>query len=251
MKPLIYLILFLFMINIAFAVSPFLQAQESSSGITIIYPKFELYSNQNFTLHIHVYNSTNFLLTNTTTACVFHFYNHTGNHIYEDYMTFDSNTVDFYYNIDAVYLHDYNVYTYLVHCNNTKESGFISAAFEVTPNAHDITTGDTTIAIIILMPLLIAFLLLYWGNSLSEEHEPLKWFVRLLSLFMVFILYVGLDIMLNTHPEYLGLASLFNIFAFKWIFYTVMAAFLVYIIYKVFDSMNKKKQHDFEQGVIK
>jgi len=97
----------------------------------------------------------------------------------------------------------------------------------------------------------MAFLFIYWANSLNEDQEPLKWFMRLLSLFMLFLLYTGADIVIKDNPQYSELAMIFNLTLVTWIFYLVMAAFLSFFIYKIFMSFHWKKKKDYEDGILR
>lgn len=128
--------------------------------------------------------------------------------------------------------------------NSTTEWGYVS---QRTKEGLD----NMWLLAILLIPLGLAFMFILWGNSLEEEQMPLKWFMRFLALLMVYVLYAGADIIIGKYPEYSGLANLFNIEVFGWIFWTIIAVFLIYFMYKLFLAMQQKKMDDFERGVIK
>lgn len=104
---------------------------------------------------------------------------------------------------------------------------------------------------ILLIPLGLAFFFIYWGNTLQEEHEPMKWFMRLLSIVMLFVLFVSANIVIELNPGFEALQDVFNIAWIQWIFYAVFALFLVYFIYRIALAMREKQQDEFEQGLIR
>lgn len=127
----------------------------------------------------------------------------------------------------------------------------------VYPYNSSIETGIITIRSddnmiwLLFIPLALCFLFIYWANSLSEEHEPLKWFMRLLSLIMIFTIFVGANIIINLNPGYEGLLSLFNIVALQWIVYTIIFVFIVFFVYRIFIAFKMKKKNDFENGILR
>ena len=107
------------------------------------------------------------------------------------------------------------------------------------------------ISAILLMPLGLAFLFLYWGATLNEEQEPLKWFMRLLSFIMIFLMFVGASIVINLNPGYESLQVLFNLAWVTWVFFSIFACVLVYLIYKVFMSYKMSGQKSYEEGELR
>ena len=125
--------IFLLFATVVLSVQPTVTIQSSSGSIQIVYPKNEYFlMNTNSKLHFHVHNTTNWLLTNLTTKCNFHLYNYTGNHVFEGYLPFDSNGMDFYFDLNTTYTNKAGEYPYLVYCNTSKEAGFLSAEFVIS-----------------------------------------------------------------------------------------------------------------------
>ena len=110
---------------------------------------------------------------------------------------------------------------------------------------------DDNMIFLLFIPLGLCFLFVYWANSLNENQEPLKWFMRLLSLLMIFSTFVGANIIINTNQSYTDLLNVFNIDAVSWVFYTVIATFLVFFIFKIFMSFKKRGQQDYESGILR
>ena len=75
-------------------------------GLEIAYPKFEYVpQNNNFTLHTHVFNGTT-IITNATTSCFLHLYNQKGKHIFERWLSWDSNNLEFLFILMRIILHN-------------------------------------------------------------------------------------------------------------------------------------------------
>lgn len=132
-----------------------------------------------------------------------------------------------------------------------------------TPGTYtfEYSTGDTgsltvevnkmIIASLLLIPLGLGFLFLYWGNTLNDEQEGLKWFTRLLAVLMIFPLFVGANIVITQGNLYPGLTTLFNLTWLTWIFYTLVAVVLIYIIWRVYNGFQIKRAKEFEEGILK
>ncbi len=76
--------------------------EATEKGILIETPIIEFHKiNNSFKFHIHAHNSTDgLLLDNTTTNCIIHIYTpEGGGHIMEDDMGFDSNSIEFEYEL--------------------------------------------------------------------------------------------------------------------------------------------------------
>jgi len=127
-------------------------------------------------------------------------------------------------------------YTY----NSTIEDGVITVA-----------GGKMWLLGILLIPLGLAFLFLYWGATLQDEQEPLKWFMRLLALVMIFVLFAAANMVINLNPGYSVLLALFNFTWITWVFWGMLALFLVYFLYRIGLAMRDKANDDFKNGIIK
>jgi len=125
------LILFVFLILIVPAVlaqqpAPF-QESELPTQLEIAVPKVEYIPESSvFDFHIHTFNSSGHIQSNSTTDCYIHIYNLTGNHILEEEMLFDSNNMDFYYELNTSFSSELGYLPYIVQCNNTDEGGYAS-----------------------------------------------------------------------------------------------------------------------------
>lgn len=106
--------------------------------------------------------------------------------------------------------------------------------------------GDNNMALgaLILIPLIFAIILLYWVNSLSEEHNILKLFIGLMPIPLLWIsLMFASNIVINLY----GLTELVNNMSFVlrisgYIFFTLVIYFILYILIKSIDNLVKKRQ---------
>jgi len=106
--------------------------------LEIIFPKFQYYGDDVLIkLHFHVFNSSGYLMKNDTTSCAFHLYNYTGSHLVKnDSISFDSNQREWQYKVNSDITEQGRDYSYIVWCNNSKQSGWLSTGFEVTNNGY-------------------------------------------------------------------------------------------------------------------
>lgn len=102
---------------------------------------------------------------------------------------------------------------------------------------------------LMIIPVALCFLFLYFAHTLPEEQQALKWFMRILSLFIVFVVYVAGHIV-STQYGFAEFEALYNIAAFTWVFYTVFGVLLIYFLYRIFIGFYHKKQDEFNRGVI-
>ena len=144
MKLSYVLLLGLFLMSIVIAAPPVQQSVVSTVGINIEVPIQEYIKiNETYKFHIHAHNSTSgLLLDNTTTVCVIHIYDGGGNHIIEDNMSFDSNGVDFKYEVLGGNFSTSGMYAILLFCEVPgKIGGFFEYGVDVTTTGGPTPTG--------------------------------------------------------------------------------------------------------------
>jgi len=141
-----------------------------------------------------------------------------------------------------------------IYCNTTfNYTGMQTYVFNssIEDGVIQVIDSGTWLLGILILPLGLSFLFIYWAQSLSEEQEPFKWFMRFLALIMVFVLFVGADMIIEMHPSYSQLAELFNIVFIQWIFYALFALFLVYFIWRIALAMKIDRDNDLEKGFLR
>lgn len=155
---------------------------ESGGGLLVQAPKF-LYQQQyrEFRLHSHVFNSTGYLVTNTTVNCTAHVYNSTNRHVVKQLMTFDG--VDFE---ATVLLNTTGEHSFTIYClqPSTGNGGYASAEFMVTTTGRDDQHSDLTpLAAAILGLYLVALFFGIGGLQFkeSEEHRVFSYALFLLG----------------------------------------------------------------------
>lgn len=125
------------LILVANAYSKPIQLSEASlKELTIINPKIEiLKQGEPVSFYFHVFNSTGGLIKNNQTTglnCSFHFYNTSGVHLVETPLTWDSNGLEMEYILNPSLINKSGTYPYIVWCNSTAETGYLSTSFDVT-----------------------------------------------------------------------------------------------------------------------
>lgn len=160
----LYVILFALVVIGASAQPPF-QEFSGTTGYEIEYPFVEyIAQDSGFDFHFHIFNQSNGVpIDNTSTTCIFHLYNSTGNHIHTGRDATLSNDYDFAFDIDGANFSDVGIYSYMVQCNSTTEmlGGFASAYFYVTPEGVAVEEyNNTSFYIITLIYIFLTILCL-------------------------------------------------------------------------------------------
>jgi hypothetical protein len=104
---------------------------------------------------------------------------------------------------------------------------------------------------ILLIPVLLCFFFVYYANTIEEVHNPLRWFFRLIALIMIFVVYQGAHTIIGYYPAYSDLSRMFSITVYGWIFWVIMAYFLVYILYNIFMSFKHNKEWEWNEKWMK
>lgn len=125
------------------------------------------------------------------------------------------------------------------HYNSTIEDGIIN-----------VEGSKMWILAILLLPLGLCFFFIYLAGNLDEVHNPLKWFFRLLALIMVFTVYQGAHTITAMYPAYADLSNMFSITVYGGVFWTIMAYFLIYIIYRIFMSFKHNRSWDWNKRFV-
>lgn len=237
-------LLLLLIIPLAIAVKP---GETIGGNITIVPLKTDyLRANTSITLHWHIYNGSGVIITNNLT-CNFHIYNNSDAHVYTGVLSLDG--FDYELVLPGNISNFPGVYPYGVWCNSSLwPNGFLSGNFEITHDGFGKDGGLVVAGFIILVPFLFAFLLIYWVSTLGEEHNVLKLALSLLSIssFFMSLWYCGLAVTRFTEwlemGEALGVTSLL----FGGMFFAIVSYFIIYMIRKIFLSIQDKKNDKFD-----
>lgn len=241
-KQLILLILVLtFMVTTFATAQPPFQASEPLTGqLIIIYPKFDYYPDVPITPHIHLFNSTGFVVTDA--ECTLHIYNNTGNHVFEGNFALDSNNVDYTINIsdpDNIYFKLHDWYSFTVYCNNSYEGGFLSSSFQVTQDGEQSVPQNEGLFYlpIAYMLFIIALLIIY--QNMPQEHI----FIKMLIIILIPALLVGVTgFSLKLAASYTGASMVLWFYKFSnWFSYIYGFYFIIAIYLSLIKHYKKKK----------
>lgn len=148
---------------------------------------------------------------------------------------------------DASVFSETGQFPYSLWCNGTAGAGFSQNNIFVTPTGRSLNGFSqdlTPVAVIIALPLILAFLLLLGAATLdAEEHPVLKIFLFLLSSIPFYIsLWWGSEVVGRFYdfPELIE-AMADGTFIFGLVLFVVLFYFVIYALYKMFQTMAQKK----------
>lgn len=180
----VFLFLFLFSFSLVSAVPPF-ETTATDGGIQFGYSPYEtVKENTNFTLHLHVINSTG-VQTNLTTQCLVHLYNSQGSHILQKYMDFDSNKLEFSQVIAAPNF-TMGQHAYIIQCNNTNSIHLVSGVFTVTESGR----AGIPIEWILVIMMVIAWGLVIFG-MITKDYPPITMGALIMLILSLYIFING------------------------------------------------------------
>jgi hypothetical protein len=144
------------------AVPPFTQLSQNLVGIDIAYPKIEqIIQNSNFTLFIHVFNTSNGMPLSDAPSCYLCLYDEKGNQMIENQEMEIENLKQKAF-IDNSNTSNIGINSYIVWCNGTaNQGGFADGTFEVVNETitNKPTDSETSIYIMCVIFFGIVFLL--------------------------------------------------------------------------------------------
>lgn len=226
-------ILFLMLIllsSLVIAVPP-VQTVASSSveGLIIEVPLFDYHTiNENFNFHAHVFNESNGrYMLNDTIDCFIHLYNHAGDHILKDEMTFEP-PVDFEYMVGGENFSIQGHYAQIIFCNSTNLGGAIEISFDVTATGRE--ERDITLALIVGIGIISA-LLLFLAVKLDEEHGILKILLIISSVTLLILIPISTFITITSNTGRIFYRTFLYIFIVFWLY--VFIYFTYWILKKL------------------
>lgn len=226
---LLLMFLLLFSISLVSAQPPF-QQFTGNTGITIEASVIQTHTiNQDFFFNIHAHNSSNgLLLTNVTTVCTIHIFQPSnGDHIYEDFMDFDINGIDFDKTILAGNFTELGQYSVLFNCEVSGEiGGFLSYGFDITKTGKALNESESQIYFILAFGVLILFALSFYfmiateyGNEVNEKGAVIKVtklkYVKLALILLTWVLFTWfLNILIGLSDNFVSLTMYYGFFGF-------------------------------------
>lgn len=229
------IIIFLFLLVSVSAVKPTQQTIFGNSQLVISSTSREnIIAGNNYTFQVHVYNSSGFLIDNSTTSCKFHLYDINGEHIIEQNMLFSD--TDFYQVIPGSNL-TVGVHDILVNCNNS-EAGYLSTYLRATESGF----FEEQSPLLLLAPLILILFFVKLMFNLDKEHILVKLLLLLFSVItLVASANLGIEIAKNNFASTGIINTLSVVYRVSTIFmYLFIAYILIYYVYKGLMMFNEK-----------
>ncbi len=227
-KGVIFFVMFLFMIQLIGAVKPSVETSTEGVGLEIEFPIIEVFPvNSDIELNFHIFNSTNFILDNTSVICYLHMFNVTGNHLVSGNLTYDPTELDFFYIADKSLFKNYGKYSYVVYCHDDNEAAFLGTEFEVsTIGLSQEETGFHTLGMVLGLGI-IAFLFLFFAWILDKEHSLLRIILMMFSVYIMLLIPSSLaNGFFNTTDNIINI-----LMWFMRLFFTYLFVYLNYVIW--------------------
>lgn len=217
MKKFLFLFAFLLLISFSVAQPPFQETTTiRSTGIEIEVPIIETHKiDTTYNFHIHAHNaSTGLLLANDTTNCTIHLYKSDGNHVIQERMSFDNNSIDFEFEVDGGNFTEAGQYAVVFYCEAEERGGFFEHPFMITNEGNKLTLSDSLVRIFLIIFFIVLLAGTYhvvghinfkqWNDNLIKKYENRNFIKLVLGALLynimknVFIIYylIGLPIFL-------------------------------------------------------
>lgn len=240
--PYIFILVFLIMVAGAMAKD----APQIGGLLAIETPKLTYYlsGDYDFKAYTHVFNSTGYLMDNSSVVCDIEVFNISASKIYAADALYDGH--DFYWIIPAAATNTPGEYAFMVHCSNGGEAGYISYTFEFrreNPITRDI--GGSPLAIIILLPLIFGIMLMVGSFQLDDDHKIIKIIMFLFAYIMVFMSFWFAMQTITNYYEFSGMQG--SISTMAWItgiaLFVILSYFLIYaFVMGIHIAAQKKKE---------
>ena len=173
--PLVALFIFILLTSSIYGAPPSsfpLQESEGGTTLTIEYPFLDaIKQGDPIKFHIHVYNTTGSLITNTTPlTCAVHVYNSNGGHIVEEAnIPWDSNGIEKSYTFTQT--NRIGAYPWVISCNTSTLGGFVSSEYYVTSSGYP--TGEFYGVTVFLMYFIIMFGLFTMIHAFKKDSATI------------------------------------------------------------------------------
>lgn len=243
-KTLIWMIALIVLISSVNAIQN-IQVVADNSGIIIEYPKDQYYQqNAAISLRFRAYNSSNYMLDNTTTTCTLYTCLSDCNSVYKAEMDFNTAQGDFYKNLNSSFTDTLKSKPYLVHCVSDTEAGFLSASYQVTKDGFPPETPSGFLTALILLPAILGILFIIGSALLGEDHNIFKMFLFILSPFpFIASFHFGLLAIIKFYnfgvmEELIGS----TVYWLSWLLFGMISYWFIYIFIKLVHASAQKKK---------
>lgn len=168
----IFILIFLVLCSFAYAAPPTKNIDFGQSGLDIKIPIYNtITTGSAFDFNIHLFNISNGVpIDNTSTTCVLHIYNQSGDHIYGEFMIHEAYSEHFVNNewvsrLNSSIFSSRGEYNIITQCNNSFLGGHAVENFGVMDNSFDVSNDTTTALSLTVFMISIIIGLLYLGLS--------------------------------------------------------------------------------------
>jgi len=164
---------------------PPVQTTTSDSGLSIAYPQYQyLPFKQNFTLYVHVYNSSQYI-KGAIGNCYLDLYSSSGEEIMSNIMTAGGGS-DYFVFVNKNNFTNYGLYSYIIQCNTTSQAGFANGVFQVSGSGQEMTTGRALLDFTFIITLIFSAGLFIVLAKITES-PGIKLFFNLLAYLLIFL----------------------------------------------------------------
>lgn len=225
---------------------PFEEAQTGGS-ITIVYPTYYAYMlDENIVLNFDVLGEDYSRLTAPNAECSINIVDNRGYPIISDVLTYDAVLEYWYYNITTNLL--IGNYNYYVHCTEGINAGYVSSTFEITADGQQIHEDLAPAAVLVLIPIFLAFLLMLAVFAVGEGHAALKIFMFLLSFISISVAY---NYAIKVISVFYASTSLIEFVAsdyawYGWVIFMLIIYFVLYWIIQFTVGISQRRINKFQ-----
>ncbi len=202
-------------------------------------------TNTDYLVGVHVYNTSSGFPISNDVSCHFHVYNVTLNEIINIEKNTPTKENYFAFYIGGKNFTEVGTYAYEIHCNTSLVGGFVAGLVTATETGEPYTDNLILMAILILLPLIFIFILLFGTVFMSDEHTVLKIIVWLLTPVFFFL---SFHLGLISVAKFYYFPSLQNLIGTStyWIG-IVSSVFITYFIIYLFYKLTKQAAQEDEE----
>lgn len=223
-----------FLMTIVSAVPPQTQVSSIDTGLQIAYPKYDyVKQGESFYLHSHVFNKTSYV---EDANCYIHLYDPYGSHLLKSQMENPPGEFDYEIYIDENNFSEVGIHGYILQCNTTIESGFVSGAFEITATGEPIDTAKAIFYIGLLFVLIILMGLSLWAHFQDKTLMWKIWWFCIVWVFAIAINFISWNMSADFLPYTTFISGFFRIIflVLTVLFFPMVVVLILYSAYLLF-----------------
>lgn len=235
----------------------------TSGSLDISYPLFSsYYFGEDVEFNFHVHNSSGFEVTNVSLDCLFHLFNSSGHHIYENNNVFYGDS-DWVVELNAS-MFDIGSYVYYFECNNS-EAGTISTSFDIVREGYDGSLQEALIYCVLIFIVLCVIVLCVVGGlnidgnnvfTVGGDLVEINYgkYVKVVLFFCgYFFSWILNYFLLEVSSRFLSLDVFYNILNIVFIILTVLLipCFIIFVVFLVVKVSGDVELHNLAKRGLK